>query len=213
MALGHFPKFLSSRPEVEHGSFNTSPKVEELIKFLVTQRSSQTSGILFVEQRATVGMLQRLLSQHPDTNHLSYATFVGTSNPSNLRSSLTEIVDLNDQRDTLADFRTQKCNIVIATSVLEEGIDVSSCNVVICFHPPANLKSFIQRRGRARESESVFILMLARGEVSARIKNWDALEAEMKKVYQDQRRDVEHARLVEGSGEEGDRRFEVAATR
>ena len=169
--------------KLELNNFNISPKVKKLIEFLISQQSSRMSGILFVDQRATAAMLQRLLSEHADTKHLSYATFVGTSNPSKFRSSLSEIVDLNNQRDTLEDFRAQKCNMIIATSVLEEGIDISCCNHVICFNNPANLKSFIQRRGRAREHKSAFVLMLAREDILARSKNWNVLEASMMKMY------------------------------
>ena len=208
----HLRETRLTQPQTEPNSSNISPKVKQLIEFLVSQHSSRTSGILFVDQRATAAMLQRLLSEHADTKHLSYATFVGTSNPSKFRSSLSEIVDLNDQRDTLEDFRAQRCNMIIATSVLEEGIDISSCNLVVCFNNPANLKSFIQRRGRAREHKSAFVLMLAREDILARNKNWNALEASMTRMYQDQQRESEHALHMEELVEHGHRRFHIEST-
>jgi ERCC4-related helicase len=182
--------------------------VKALIDFIVSQQESKMSGIVFVDQRATAAILQMLLSAHPDTKDLSYATFVGTSNPSSRRSQLGEIIDLNDQRNTLEDFRTRKCNVVIATSVLDEGIDISSCNLVVCYNKPANLKSFIQRRGRARERKSTFVLMLAQEDIHARSKNWEALEADMIKMYQDQRRELHMEELVD----HGDRQFKVDST-
>lgn len=192
--------------------FEISPKVKALIDFIVSQQKSKMSGIVFVDQRATAAMLQMLLSAHPDTKDLSYATFVGTSNPSSRRSQLSEIIDLNDQRNTLEDFRTRKCNVIIATSVLEEGIDISSCNLVVCYNKPANLKSFIQRRGRARERKSIFVLMLAQGDSLARSKNWEALEADMIQMYQDQRRKLDHELHMEELVDHGDRRFKVDST-
>lgn len=53
-------------------------------------------------------------------------------------------------------------NIILATSMLEEGLDVQSCNLVIRFDPSATVCSFIQSRGRARMQNSDFILMVKR---------------------------------------------------
>lgn len=53
-------------------------------------------------------------------------------------------------------------NIIIATSILEEGLDVQSCNLVIRFDPSATVCSFIQSRGRARMKSSDFLIMVKR---------------------------------------------------
>lgn len=57
-------------------------------------------------------------------------------------------------------------NIIIATAMLEEGLDVQSCNLVIRFDPSATVCSFIQSRGRARMQNSDFVLMFRRLAVS-----------------------------------------------
>lgn len=56
----------------------------------------------------------------------------------------------------------QQVNIIVATSMLEEGLDVQSCNLVIRFDPSATVCSFIQSRGRARMQDSVFLLLVKR---------------------------------------------------
>lgn len=53
-------------------------------------------------------------------------------------------------------------NIIVATSVLEEGLDVQSCNLVIRFDPSATVCSFIQSRGRARMQNSHFLILVKR---------------------------------------------------
>ena len=198
--------------DMRHSQLEFSPKVQELIKFLVSLRDSQMSGILFVDQRATATMLQKLLSAHPDTKHLSYETFVGTSNPSIHSRCPTELANLDDQKTTLEDFRSQKCDMIIATNVLEEGIDISACNLVICFNKPANLKSFIQRRGRARDKKSVFVLMLAQEDGWARSKDWETMEANMLKMFEQQQREVKKELQLEDSEERRSRRFEIEST-
>jgi ERCC4-related helicase len=202
----------STYHDMEHSQLEVSPKVQELIKFLVSQRHSQVSGILFVDQRETADMLKRLLSAHPNTKHLSYATFVGTSNPSIHSRSPTETINLDNQKTTLEDFRSQKCDMIIATNVLEEGIDISSCNLVICFNKPVNLKSFIQRRGRARDKVSVFVLMLAQEDILARCKDWEAMEANMLKMFEEQQRKAKNELQLEDSEEHRYRRFAIEST-
>lgn len=53
-------------------------------------------------------------------------------------------------------------NIIVATSILEEGLDVQLCNLVIRFDPSATVCSFIQSRGRARMKNSDYVLMVKR---------------------------------------------------
>ncbi len=56
--------------------------------------------------------------------------------------------------ETISMFKSNKINILIATSVIEEGLDVSTCNLVICLNEIITIKTFIQTKGRAREKNS-----------------------------------------------------------
>ena len=66
----------------------------------------------------------------------------------------------------IEDFKNDKINILIATSVIEEGLDVSSCNLVISVNEVLNVKTFIQTKGRARQRDSKFIFLCAEEEKS-----------------------------------------------
>ena len=50
-------------------------------------------------------------------------------------------------------------NLLVATSVLEEGIDVPQCNLVVRFDFPAEFRSYVQSRGRARSKKAEYVLM------------------------------------------------------
>ncbi|CDW74385.1 cre-dcr-1 protein [Stylonychia lemnae] len=75
-------------------------------------------------------------------------------------------VQLSNQKlnETIMKFRKDVINVLIATSVIEEGLDVSSCNLVICLNEILSVKSFIQTKGRARQSNSKFIFLCAHEE-------------------------------------------------
>ncbi|XP_059442582.1 endoribonuclease Dicer homolog 2-like isoform X2 [Corylus avellana] len=64
------------------------------------------------------------------------------------------------QNEIVEEFRKGMVNIIVATSILEEGLDVKTCNLVIRFDPCSTVCSFIQSRGRARMQHSDYILMM-----------------------------------------------------
>jgi ERCC4-related helicase len=183
-----------------------SSKVEKLIAFLELQDPQQNSGLIFVRQRAVVSILFKILSSHPRiTGSFRCATFVGLSNSSKRKYAISELLDLKAQNDTMSEFRAGRKNLIIATDVLEEGIDVTACNLVICFDTPPTLKSFIQRRGRARMGRSSFAIMLPLGDAGSKIDYWQQLEKELIKTYQDQKR----VRLQAVSAEEEEEEEEM----
>jgi ERCC4-related helicase len=88
-------------------------------------------------------------------------TFVGSLYSAGRKKDLDDI-DPTGNETILDEFRVGRKNLIITISVLEEGIDISACNVVICFD---NLKSFVQRRGRARKQKLIFVAMLPIGDI------------------------------------------------
>jgi ERCC4-related helicase len=174
------------------GPYQISSKVECLISFLEEQDPQQCSGLLFVKQRVTVSVLKVLLSKHPGIKgRFRCATFVGTSNSASKRYGLAELLDLKAQQETLTEFRAGYKNLIIATDALEEGIDVTACNLVICFDRPPNLKSFIQRRGRARQEKSKFALMYSNTEGTSQVKKLLGLEESLIQEYKKELRQIQ----------------------
>ena len=52
-------------------------------------------------------------------------------------------------------FNKGTSQILVATASMEEGIDIQACNVVICFDKFHNVKSHVQRAGRARDESAM----------------------------------------------------------
>ena len=133
-------------------------KVEKLIEILLEEYYAEKShgdfsGLVFVEQRAGVLALAKILQVHPKTKaYFRPGTMVGGSSSNRGLRFLRDLAG-KGQENTLNDFRAGKKNLIVATAVIEEGLDVQDCHLVICFYPPRNLKSFVQRRGRARRAD------------------------------------------------------------
>lgn len=194
---------------------NLSHKVEALIQVLVAQRSlsDDFKGIVFVEQRVWVAILAEILMHHPATKDIfRVGTFIGTSQSGQRKPSIANLFEPRNQQSTLDDFRAGIINLILATSVLEEGIDVSSCNLVVCFERPKNLKSFVQRRGRARKQTSRYFIFIAVSDHTRSAESWKILEAEMRAAYEDDMREVQLAEEREQVDELGARQFHVPKT-
>jgi ERCC4-related helicase len=169
-----------------------SNKCDSLIHFLKDAYKKDFRGLIFVEQRVTAIALCQLLSEHPETKNLfTSGTFVGTSTNQSRRTELADLLDQKSQKEVLQDFREGSKNIIIATSALEEGIDVSACNVVICFNKPPNLKSFIQRRGRARHEKSTFMILLSSDDSADLGATWERMESKMVEEYMKESRQLD----------------------
>lgn len=65
------------------------------------------------------------------------------------------------QEEVLKRFRMHSCNLLIGTSVLEEGIELPKCNLVIRWDPPNTYRSYVQCKGRARSQNAQHIIMVA----------------------------------------------------
>jgi len=54
--------------------------------------------------------------------------------------------------------RTKRINVLIATSVIEEGVDVDACSFVIVLDHIRSTKAYVQMKGRARQQNARFFV-------------------------------------------------------
>nr|GMD70111.1 endoribonuclease Dicer homolog 2-like [Ipomoea batatas] len=153
-------------------------KVLSLVEILLSYRNiKDLRCIIFVERVITAIVLQSLLNELLP-RLTGWKTEYTAGNTSVMQPQSRKV-----QNKIVEEFRKGMVNIIVATSMLEEGLDVQSCNLVIRFDPSATVCSFIQSRGRARMQNSDFILMVRSGDRStlAQVNNYLASGEIMRK--------------------------------
>ncbi|KXN86833.1 Dicer-like protein 2 [Leucoagaricus sp. SymC.cos] len=202
----------------------SSHKVQQLITALLTEkceteeRGDVYSGLIFVQRRDSVLALAEVLNHHPFTRgQFRIGILLGTSDNAHRHSFLdiTRKLAREGQEETVADFRSGELNLIIATAVAEEGLDIQACGSVIRWDLPPNMASWAQSRGRARRKRSTFTLMFARGSRSQQdLQKWEDLERKMVELYQDPMRDLAMENDIMNGMEEDeeDEVFEVKST-
>ncbi|KAI8994244.1 P-loop containing nucleoside triphosphate hydrolase protein [Trametes punicea] len=175
-----------------------TPKVRALVDTLVVEeglfrsRDEDYSGLIFVTRRDTVVALAELLRRIPETAQLfRLGCLLGSSSSFKRHSFLdiTRTILEESQADTLRDFKIGDKNLIVSTSVAEEGIDIQACGSVIRFDPPPNVVAWAQSRGRARRKRSSFTIMFERTGPQ-KVKEWEETERQMMAAYNDPLRDV-----------------------
>ena len=153
-------KWLSSNPDwrlaLKIAKSNTSehPKLERLLELIEVQIHSGSSRfIIFAEIRHTAKLIVDYLKKIEGTKPVR---FVGQGSREGDKG-MTQ----NQQKEILNKFREGEFNILVATSVGEEGLDIPSTDVVVFYEPVSSAIRLIQRRGRTGRNRpgKVFIFV------------------------------------------------------
>ncbi|EIW85519.1 P-loop containing nucleoside triphosphate hydrolase protein [Coniophora puteana RWD-64-598 SS2] len=172
-----------------------APKVKALVDVLLEHHSASPGsfhGIVFVEQRHVAMCLAKILPRIPELReHIRCAELVGHGTGHQHKKNQPPTAQargmgLARQQDIVRSFREGKLNLLIATSVAEEGLDFPACDIVVRFDPVHHMVGYVQSRGRARTKTSAFVIMVQAGYDThrERYRNLSESEPELKKVYQ-----------------------------
>ena len=143
-----------------------SPKVQTLVNILLEFKSSNAEfcGMIFCKQRITARILEIILRSHPALRGFVKSGCLighGSTTASYKMSGMTVAL----QQTMVSRFRSGRLNLLVATQVAEEGLDIRPCNCVIRFDiQDMNLVNYMQSRGRARHVRSQFIFLAPNGD-------------------------------------------------
>ena len=150
------------------------------------RRNPEGRIIVFTEYRDTVDILCNLLSAD---SRLQVGRFVGQTTKGT-RSGMSQ----KKQLEQLSRFREGELNILVATSVAEEGLDVPSADRVILYEPVPSAIRAIQRRGRtARQRSGDVHILIANGSRDEFVQK--AAAARETKMHRTLNRIIRQARL------------------
>ena len=139
----HF-KFVISFIQNEEDTNLAHPKVDKIISIVREEKEefSNKKIIIFTQFREMAEFLKIKL-QTEFKNQLSIEKFIGQSSKID-DSGFSQ----KYQSEILKKFRQDEINVLIATSVAEEGIDIPNVDAIIFYEPVPSEIRLIQRRGR-----------------------------------------------------------------
>ena len=120
------------------------------------QKNPESRILIFCHFRDAVDMIVEALNK---ADFIRAERFVGQQTKGS-----TKGLRQKDQIDLVQRFKSGEVNVLVATSVAEEGLDIAECDIVIFYDiVPSEIRS-IQRRGRTgRKREGTVILLKAKG--------------------------------------------------
>jgi hypothetical protein len=140
-------------------------KIQALVEVLLEYQdeSSFFCGIVFCQQRLLARVLEVVIRRHPLLSFVKSACLLGHGVRTNLYK--TSGMSVKSQELIVGQFRTGSLNLLVATQVAEEGLDIKPCNCVIRFDmQDMNLINYVQSRGRARHKSSQFVVLAKLGD-------------------------------------------------
>lgn len=148
----------------------SSEKIRKIIRYLqekFDKNSSNLQCLIFVKRKYTAKLVYHILKEYAKYDPgFSIKPDFTIGRTGDLPESIEAILSASYNKDAVDNFRTQEINCLVATNVLEEGIDIPSVNLVIMYDRPETYRSYVQSKGRARSADSNYTILLENGDVS-----------------------------------------------
>ncbi|XP_014831621.1 PREDICTED: interferon-induced helicase C domain-containing protein 1 [Poecilia mexicana] len=135
----------------------------------------EARGIIFTKTRHSAMTLSQWIQENPKFADIEVkpSYFIGGGDQSD-----TKPMTAAEQKDVLKRFKSGELNLLIATTVAEEGLDITACNFVIRYGHVTNEIAMIQSQGRGRAEDSTYTVV--------DVKNSGVAEKEYVNEYREQ---------------------------
>jgi ERCC4-related helicase len=136
------------------------PKIQRLLElvkehhyYVRDRRNSSNSKILvFTQYRDTARHIVNILSR----NGILSSRFVGQA-----KRQGDEGMKQNEQASVLESFKNGEFDVLVATSIAEEGLDIPEVDLVVFYEPIPSEIRYIQRKGRTGRKSAGMVTILA----------------------------------------------------
>ncbi|XP_053994558.1 endoribonuclease Dcr-1 isoform X1 [Hylaeus volcanicus] len=119
-------------------------------------------GVIFVDKAFVAKVLFYLLNEistYDEELHFLSPLYAIENDTDDGYSRALEM-EHRKQEEVLKRFRIHECNLLISTSILEEGIDIPKCNFVMRYDFPKTYQSYVQCKSRARAMDALHVLLV-----------------------------------------------------
>ena len=157
------------------------PKLEKLQEIVTKQFKQKPDSkiIVFSQFRETVRKISETLDK---IEGVKTGIFVGQAIKQHSKGKTTGLKQ-SEQKQMLQDFTEGKINILVATSIAEEGLDIPEVDEVIFYEPVPSAIRTIQRRGRTARLTSGSLKILVTKNTRDQSSHY-ASKAREKKMHQ-----------------------------
>jgi ERCC4-related helicase len=156
------PRMMEIKTLVE-GIVKEHPKILRLLQLINNHHLSSMNNVrnspnsnskilVFTQYRDTAKHIVEVLEK----NGIKTSRFVGQA-----KRIGDEGMKQNEQAAVLESFRNSDFDVLVATSIAEEGLDIPEVDLVIFYEPISSEIRYIQRRGRTGRKSSGSVIILA----------------------------------------------------
>lgn len=151
------------------------PKFKELVQVLTEMQGKKSTwhSIIFVKERQSVHAIVAMLRNLSQLAALSFYAFTGRATnskrpmkpyqavPHHTLGPRSAGMKSHEQKSALLQFKQAGgMAVLVATAAAEEGLDITKCELVVCYSVVETGREMMQRRGRARRAGSEFVCLV-----------------------------------------------------
>ena len=152
---------------IEHPKLN---EIKKIIDDLIV-KNPNAKFIVFSQFRDTIAKLVSIFNTIPN---IKAQIFVGQANKKDTGLSQKQQLAL------LQEFRDGKFNVLVSSSVGEEGLDIPTVDTVIFYEPVPSAIRHIQRKGRTARNDKGSVIVLMTKDTRDEAYRWSAFHKERK---------------------------------
>lgn len=130
------------------------PKIQESIKIIKREftKNPDSKIIIFTQYRDTAQILSKKINEIEKVNS---KIFVGQASAGGKKG-----LNQKEQKEIIKEFSNGKINVLCATCIAEEGLDIPEVNAVVFYEPVSSAIRTIQRTGRTARLQKGKLIML-----------------------------------------------------
>lgn len=138
-----------------HDVFGNTPKSAELANFSSSSQAD-TRVMVFCSYRECCDEIVSYLND----SGFRATEFVGQSKAKSGKKGMSQ----KEQERVILDFKAGKYNVLVATSIGEEGLDIGSVDLTVCYEAVKDSIRMLQRIGRTgRKREGKIVVLISEG--------------------------------------------------